>query len=375
MVHTIVLRSHAPRSKLKSKIHLPRARVPIQLEPNPSDRTYKKAIFLENLKNTAQRYRLFKEPSLQAIARIESSLLSGARKYFEENLFVEVTVPHVTRATGACENVATMFEVDFFGEKRYLAQTGQLYLEVMTPYLERVWAAGPSFRAEEKVDERHLVEFTLLEIEFRGNFNQLLEHVEGTLVSMVSEVLAKRSEDLAILGVDAERLQNVRRPFKRLTYTEAVELLEDEGVRWGDDLKSPHEKLLVECMGSQPLFITHYPKAIKFFNMKENAVNHELVDSADLILPYSGEAVGAAEREYEYDRLVNRLLESSMFRLLKERGGGLEDFAWYLNFYNEFGGHPHSGCGIGLGRVMQFVLGVDDIRGSTVWPVNREAEA
>ena len=375
MVHTIVLRTHTPRSKLKSKIQLLRARVHIQLEPNPSDRTYKKAIFLENLKNTAHRYRLFKEPSLQAIARIESSLLSGARKYFEENLFVEVTVPHVTRATGACENVATMFEVDFFGEKRYLAQTGQLYLEVMTPYLERVWAAGPSFRAEEKVDERHLVEFTLLEIEFRGNFNQLLEHVEGTLVSMVSEVLAKRSEDLAILGVDAERLQNVRRPFKRLTYTEAVELLEDEGVRWGDDLKSPHEKLLVECMGSQPLFITHYPKAIKFFNMKENAVNHELVDSADLILPYSGEAVGAAEREYEYDRLVNRLLESSMFRLLKERGGGMEDFAWYLNFYKEFGGYPHSGCGIGLGRVMQFVLGVDDIRGSTVWPANREAEA
>src|SRR5436309_10894056 len=100
MVHTIVLKTHTPRSKLKSKIQLLRARVHIQLEPNPSGRTYKKTIFLENLKNTAERYRLFKEPSLQAIARIEASLLSGARKYFEENLFVEVTVPHVTRATG-----------------------------------------------------------------------------------------------------------------------------------------------------------------------------------------------------------------------------------------------------------------------------------
>src|SRR5437016_4196746 len=214
MVHTIVLRTHTPCSSLKSKIQFPRARVHIQLEPNPSGRTYKKTIFLENLKNTAERYRLFKESSLQAISSIEASLLSGARKYFEENLFVEVTVPHVTRATGACENVATMFEVDFFGQKRYLTQTGQLYLEVMTPYLEKVWAAGPSFRAEDKVDDRHLVEFTLLEIEFRGNFEQLLEHVEGTLVSMVSEVLAKRSEGLAVLGVDAERLQNVRRPFK-----------------------------------------------------------------------------------------------------------------------------------------------------------------
>ncbi len=361
-------------TKLISKIRIPRARVHIQEDPRPLERTSAETLFLESVKNTATRYRLLRDPGLQAIARIEASLLSGARRYFEENSFIEVTVPHITRATGACENVATMFELDFFGERRYLAQTGQLYLEVMTPYLGKVWAIGPSFRAEDKVDDRHLVEFTLLEIEFGGKFDELLAHVERTLMSMLSEVLLKRIDDLTTLGVDVGRLRRVSKPFKRITYTDAVELLEGEGVRWGDDLKSQHEKRLVEYMGNQPLFITHYPKAIKFFNMKENAINHELVDSADLILPYSGEAVGAAERECEYERLVKRLLESSMFRLLKERGGGLEDFAWYLNFYKEFGGCPHSGCGIGLGRVMQFVLGTDDIRGSTVWAVNREAE-
>lgn len=284
-----------------------------------------------------------------------------------------MVVPHITKATGACENIATMFDVGFFGERRYLAQTGQLYLEVLTPYLDKVWAAGPSFRAEPDVDERHLVEFMLLEIEFKGGFAELLGHIESTIASMVDEVLSTREEDLKTLSVDIDALHGVRPPFKRITYTDAVELLADVGVRWGDDLKSAHEKRLARYFGGKPLFVTHYPKGIKFFNMKENDQNPDLVDSADLILPFSGEAVGAAEREHQHDRLVTRLLESSMFRLLKERGGSLEDFGWYLDFYKEFGGCRHSGCGIGMNRVTQFVVGADDIRVTTTWPMNRES--
>ena len=321
------------------------------------------------------RHRAFKNPRLQATARVEASLLSGARRYFEANGFTEIVVPHITKATGACENIATMFEVSFFNERRYLAQTGQLYLEVLTPYLGKVWAAGPSFRAEPDVDERHLVEFTLLELEFKGGFDELLGHIEGTITSMVEEVLRTRGEDLDLLGVNTDRLGQVRAPFKRISYADAVELLAGSGVKWGDDLKSAHEKLLAGYFGDKPLFVTHYPKAIKFFNMKENDSDHEIVDSADLILPFSGEAVGAAEREYEYDKLVSRLVESSMFRLLKERGGTLEDFAWFLDFYRENGGCRHSGCGIGMNRVTQFVLGSTDIRATTTWPMNRESNA
>jgi asparaginyl-tRNA synthetase len=284
-----------------------------------------------------------------------------------------VLVPHITKATGACENIATMFEVSFFGERRYLAQTGQLYLEVLTPHLGKVWAAGPSFRAEPDVDDRHLVEFTLLEIEFRGGFDELLGHIEGTITSMVDQVLLTRGEDLELLKVDKERLRGVRPPFRRVTYTEAVELLKEDGVKWGDDLKSVHEKKLAQHFGGRPLFITHYPKAIKFFNMKENDANPDIVDSADLILPFSGEAVGAAEREHDYERLLSRLLESSMFRLLRERGGSQEDFAWFLDYYKENGGCRHSGCGIGMNRVTQFVLGSRDIRATTTWPMNRES--
>ncbi|MEM0117013.1 MAG: amino acid--tRNA ligase-related protein [Conexivisphaerales archaeon] len=322
--------------------------------------------------NTVSRYRLFSDKRIHSVARIEAMALFGARKYLAEKGFIEVTVPHLTKATGACENVATMFEVDFFGEKRYLAQTGQLYLEVLTPYLDKVFAIGPSFRAEPTVDGRHLVEFTLVEIEFKGSFDELLVHIEGIVYYMIKEVLQNCTGDLEILGVNIDRLNGVSLPFKRVTYSEAVEVLKDMGVSWGDDLKNQHEQYLVEYFGKSPLFVTHYPKEIKFFNMKQNELDSRIVNSADLLLPYSGEAAGAAEREYEYEKLLRRLTESSMLAMLKERGGNINDFGWYLNFYKEFGGCPHSGCGIGLNRVTQFIIGSKDIRECTVWPMNKE---
>jgi asparaginyl-tRNA synthetase len=360
-------------SRLISKPIFTRARVHFQAQDRLNEAGNRNEVSPDLLKKTKDRYLAFEDPRLQAIARIEAALLAGGRKYFDVNGFIEVTVPHITKATGACENVSTMFDVDFFGERRYLAQTGQLYLEVLTPYLGKVWASGPSFRAEPSVDDRHLVEFPLVEIEFRGGFDELLGHIEGTVTSMVKQVLGDRKADLETLGVDSRRLATVSPPFRRITYDDAIDLLADTGVQWGDDLRSQHEKLLAEYLGGRPLFVTHYPKNIKFFNMKENERNPDLVDSADLILPFSGEAVGAAEREYEYERLKARLLQSSMFRLLKERGGSLEDFDWYLNFYKETGGVQHSGCGIGMNRVTQFVLGAEDIRGTTTWPVNRES--
>ena len=136
---------------------------------------------LDMLKQTEKRYELFASREMQAVAKIEASLLKGARKYFDDNDFTEIVVPHITRVTGACENIFTMFTVDHFEEKAYLAQTGQLYLEVMTPVLKRVWCVGPSFRAEPSVDERHLTEFTLIELEFEGNLTELMQHVENTV--------------------------------------------------------------------------------------------------------------------------------------------------------------------------------------------------
>lgn len=327
---------------------------------------------LEKLKQTEKRYALLATREMQAVAKIEASLLKGARKYFDGNDFTEIIVPHITRATGACENIFTMFTVDHFKEKVYLAQTGQLYLEVLTPFLKKVWCIGPSFRAEPSVDERHLTEFTLIELEFEGNLTELMQHIENIVYSMVQELIKTRKEELELLGIDIGRL-NVPPPFKRVTYTDAVKELSRFSVKWGDDLKSWHEKILVENHGNKPLFITHYPKAIKFFNMKTNEENPKIVNSTDLLLPYGGEAVGAAEREYEYEKLLERLKSSTMLKQLIERGGSIHDFDWYLEFYKGFGGTHHAGCGIGLSRVAQYVLGSRDIRTTTVFPLNRKS--
>jgi len=347
---------------LQKPIYASRKSIP---SPLPSEQIFQK------LATTTNRFELFATPEMQAVARIEASLMRGAREYFDANDFTEIIVPHLTKATGACENIATMFTVDHFGEDCYLAQTGQLYLEVLTPFLKKVWCVGPSFRAEPSVDERHLTEFALLELEFEGDLWQLMHHIEGVIYSMIQECLATRSTDLELLGVDTDRI-NVKPPFKKVSYTDAVEQLHSFGVKWGDDLKSIHEKALVEIFGNRPLFITHYPKAIKFFNMKQNALSPNIVNSTDLILPFSGEAVGAAEREYEYEPLLKRLQESNMLKQLIERGGSLQDFDWYLDFYRLHGGTPHSGCGIGVNRVTQYVLGSSDIRASTVFPMNKQ---
>jgi asparaginyl-tRNA synthetase len=189
---------------------------------------------------------------------------------------------------------------------------------------------------------------------------------------MINRALDEREEELQVLNVDLERLRALKKPFTKITYDEAVGLLREYGVKWGDDLKSCHEKMLVQMNGEQPLFITHFPKAIKFFNMKENEDNSALVNSADLLLPTSGEAVGAAEREYRYERIRQRLVSSTMFKQLVDKGGSLEDFRWYLEFYKEHG-ILHSGCGIGLNRVTQFVLGINDIRATTAFPLNKES--
>ncbi len=324
-----------------------------------------------NISDVSDIQRRFTNPALAAVVSIEAELMKGARKYFEEQKFTEVVVPHITRATGACENIDTMFGINYFGERAYLVQTGQLYLETLIPKLGGVFCIGPSFRAEPDVDERHLTEFTLIEFELSCDFSQLLIHIENTIYSMVHSVLKNRKEELELLGTDTEHLKRATVPFNRIKYTDAINLLKEEfNVEWGDDLKSNHEKFIVHELGDRPTFITHYPEAIKFFNMKRNEDNEKIVNSADLILPCTGEAVGSAQREHDYELLSGKLKKSNMLKMLEERGGSIEDFRWYLDFIRN-NGIQHSGCGIGLNRVTQFVLASGDIRTTTAYPMNR----
>ena len=314
----------------------------------------------------------FGDDEFKTILKVRSSILSGLRKFFDENGFIEIHPPHITKATGACENIDTMFILDYFGRQVYLSQTGQLYLEVLTPFLKKVWCTIHSFRAENEVDDRHLTEFILVELEFAGDFSQLLKYIEEAIWSSVKEVFERNRDELKIFGVDSDYLEGFKPPYRKITYTEAIDILKAEyGLNWGDDLKSIHEKKLVEIFGGKPLFITHFPKKIKFFNMRENDDNPDVVNSADLILPYSGEAVGAAEREYRYERLLKRLLDSQMYRMLVKRGGSIEDFDWYLDFWKNYGETLHSGCGIGLNRLLQSILKLNSIMKTTAYPMNR----
>ncbi len=327
---------------------------------------------MKALKTSKARHKILHMPEVGAVAKIESELLKGARKYLEAHGFTEVAVPHITKATGACENIDTLFAVDFFGKTTYLSQTGQLYLESLIPLLGNVYCIGSSFRAEPRVDGRHLTEFTLIEIELPTDLKGLMKHIEGLINSMIREAESGAHDAFELLGVDTRHLKGFPEEFHKITYEKAVEMLSGFGVKWGDDLKSEHEKYLTEKLGG-PVFVTHFPKAIKFFNMRENDENPDVVNSTDLLLPGVGESVGAAEREFTHDAVYKRLKESQMLRQLEKRGGSIEDFRWYLEFLKEHGNVPHAGCGIGLNRVTQFVLGSDDIRVTTPYPQNRES--
>lgn len=319
-----------------------------------------------------QKERDFGSQELQALAKIESSLMKGAKRYIEEKDFVWINAPHITKATGSCENFSTMFKMNYFGKQAYLSQTGQLYLEVLTPSLKKVWTVIHSFRAEPGVDSRHLTEFPLIEIEFEGNFEQLLGHIEGTISSMINTTAQERKAELSLFGIDSAHIARFAAPYARITYGDAIELLQENGmdIKFGDDIKTAHEQMISKHFDYKPFFLTHWPEEIKFFNMRTSENDARLVNSCDLIMPFSGEAVGGAEREHNYERLKEKLEKSKMLELLKQAGGTMDDFDWYFSFYKNNKASLHSGCGIGFNRVTQSLLKLGDIRDCTVFPQN-----
>jgi asparaginyl-tRNA synthetase len=195
--------------------------------------------------------------------------------------------------------------------------------------------------------------------------------IEITVKSMIIAAVEDPNGQMLISQEHQDVLrESCVRHWTRMRYEDAVTKLQDAGfdVKFGDDLKANHELYLASQEG--PMFITHYPLEIKFFNMKQNEQDSRLVNSADLILPIAGESAGAAEREHEHDKIKQRLKSSVMYKRLMELGGTDEDFAWYLNAHKGREIPLHSGTGIGLTRVMQYVLGVGDIHETMVYPTD-----
>jgi asparaginyl-tRNA synthetase len=326
---------------------------------------------------------------LSATSIIQAAALAGAREHYREAGLLELSVPVLVGITGACENVSTLFRVE--GSTRvHLTQTGQLALEQALQFTDGLYCVTPSFRAD-AIDERHLGEFTLVEEEVSHThpsigmpgydpvamFEHLLDHIAAAVRAICGRVLRDAEPELERLGSDCAGLAaQMAGPFARISYSDAVRLLQEAGdtrLSWGDDLRAAQEAKIVDLVAARdgrpggPTFVTHYPADIKFFNMRVDDQDPRCVQSADLILPQAGEAVGSAVREHEYARLLERLTGSVMFAHLQEQGlGSLADFEPYLETIRDGRTRPHAGYGIGLQRVIQYLLGSSDIRDSSV---------
>jgi asparaginyl-tRNA synthetase len=316
---------------------------------------------------------------------INQSLNFGAWENYQKQGLTYVDVPEIVGITGACENIDTLFKIqNRLDLPLFLTQTGQLALEQSLQSCHGVYTVIYSGRDEEKEDERHLRQFRLTEEEFdcslvsmnRQNYDEekmftaLLSHIQSSIQAMLKRVLHDNKEMLQkVYKRNIEKIiEASEKPFFQIKYEEAISLLNKKGkkISFGDDLKAEDEAIIVKSLnkkGSEiPVFITHYPKEIKFFNMKVYTKDPRVVLSADLIFPYAGEGTGSAVREHDFERLNERLLTSTMFKLHVARGGKYEDFKWYLDIIKNELTLPHAGYGIGNERVLQYIFGESDIR-------------
>jgi len=330
----------------------------------------------------------FRTNTFGAVFRIRHAMSFAIHKYFNDKQFYYLHTPIITGsdAEGAGEmfNVTTLdlanppktednkidHSKDFFGKATNLTVSGQLEGELGAMALSNVYTFGPTFRAENSNTPRHLAEFWMIEPEMAFYDNKdNMDLAEDFIKYLVRYALENCSEDLAFLNkmIDKELIERlnlvVNNDFKRITYTEAVEVLKNANqkfefpVDWGTDLQSEHERYLVENHYKCPVIVTDYPKEIKAFYMKQND-DDKTVRALDVLFPKIGEIIGGSQREENYDKLYGRIKELEIPE---------NDLWWYLET-RKFGTAPHSGFGLGFERLMLFVTGMSNIRDVIPFP-------
>ena len=306
-----------------------------------------------------QRHLAIRSQENVAIFRVKAELLRAFREFLDREDVLEMTPPILSG--NAAEGGAEAFQFDYFGKPGYLSQTAQLYLEALIFPHERVYALTPSFRAEKSRTPRHLTEFLNLEIELAWcDFAGLLDFVERMWVSAVHTVAERRPKELALLGRPPEELLAIRAPFERVRYAEAIERLSKLGfpVHFGSDLGTAEERALT-VESKAPLFVTHYPRELKAFYMLWSADDPRTVEAADLLGPEGyGEIVGASCRETDIAHLKQRIVEI---------GAKVEEYDWYLDL-RRHGNVPHAGFGLGVERILRWMLRREHIRDTTPFP-------
>ncbi|CUA79457.1 asparagine--tRNA ligase [Anoxybacillus suryakundensis] len=295
-----------------------------------------------------------------AIMKIRNEVIRATYEFFSENGFVKVDPPILTGS--APEGTTELFHTKYFDEDAYLSQSGQLYMEAAAMALGKVFSFGPTFRAEKSKTRRHLIEFWMIEPEMAFyQFEDNLQIQEQYVSHIVQSVLKNCQLELKTLGRDTSKLENVKPPFARITYDEAIQLLHKKGfddIQWGDDFGAPHETAIAESF-DKPVFITHYPTTLKPFYMQPDPNRPEVVLCADLIAPEGyGEIIGGSERIHDYNLLKQRLEEHQL---------SLDAYKWYLEL-RQYGSVPHSGFGLGLERTIAWICGVEHVRETIPFP-------
>jgi asparaginyl-tRNA synthetase len=295
-----------------------------------------------------------------AIARVRNEVEHAISDFFYDRGFVRVDTPILTGSIG--EQAGELFATEYFDlGQAYLAQTGQLYVEAAAAAHGKVYSFGPTFRAEKSKTRRHLTEFWMCEPEvaFADN-NDNMRLQEDFVAYLVARVLERRQEELKELERDTTKLERIRTPFARLTYTDAIAKLQSLGkeIAWGADLGADDETALGESYET-PLLVMNYPKAIKAFYMKENPDDPRTVLSNDCLAPEGyGEIIGGSQREDDHDKLLARIVA---------QGLDPESYKWYLDL-RKYGGFVHSGFGLGLERTVAWICGIPHIREAIAFP-------
>jgi asparaginyl-tRNA synthetase len=294
-----------------------------------------------------------------AILRVRSEIEQTCRDFFYDRDFVLIDSPILT--ANAAEGTSTLFETDYFGQKAFLSQSGQLYLEPAAAAFGRVYCFGPTFRAEKSKTRRHLMEFWMVEPEVAFlEFDGLQDLAEEFIEAIVDRALERCKEELKTLERDATKLENVRRPFPRISYREAIDLLAGKGmsVKFGDDFGGDEETVIANAF-DRPVMITRYPAAIKAFYMQPDPKDSSVALALDMIAPEGyGEIIGGSQRIHDHDLLLQRLREHNL---------PVEAFQWYLDV-RKYGTFPHSGFGMGVERVVAWICGVPHLRETIPYP-------
>ena len=298
-------------------------------------------------------------PRQVAIMRIRSEIEQAIQDFFYERGFLRVDTPILTAAIGERSG---LFSTEYFEEgNAYLAQTGQLYGEAAAAAFGKIYTFGPTFRAEKSKTRRHLTEFWMIEPEVAFNDSEDNMKLQEDFVSfLVQRVLERRPAELKEVERDVAKLANIKVPFPRINYTDAVATLQAKGstVQWGDDLGAEDEALLVADY-DRPIFIVNYPKEAKAFYMKENPDDPRTVLCNDCLAPEGyGEIIGGSQREDDLDKILHRLREEK----LPEAA-----YDWYLAL-RKYGTFPHSGFGLGLERTVAWIVGSQHIRECIAFP-------